>query len=88
MLQGTCLSSVLQALGRTFSTVTLKIMNVAAAESTPLEPGSTDETMNLQDEDNSPSCDESILDEDPNEEVAEEDVLAEVKLTATIRQLR
>ena len=62
MLQGTCLSSVLQALSRkiySFSTVTLKIMNVATAESTPLEPGSTDETMNLQDEDNSPSHDES-----------------------------
>ncbi len=44
--------------------------------------------MNLQDDDNSPSRDESILDEDPNEEVAEEDVLAEVKLAATIRQSR
>ncbi len=44
--------------------------------------------MNLQDEDNSPSRDKPILDEDPNEEVAEEDVLAEVKLAATIRQSR
>jgi hypothetical protein len=61
-------------------------LNLAAA--TAVEPSLTHETAseNLQDEDEDP-CDKPTLDEDPNDEVDDdEDLLAEVKLAATIRE--
>lgn len=64
-------------------------MNSAAAATAASEPNSTHETArdseDFQDEDGH-SYDKPTLDEDPIDEVGEEDVLAQVKLAATIRK--
>jgi hypothetical protein len=69
-------------------------LNLAAAASTAFEPSSTHETASedISDKDehsydkDEHSYDKPTLDEDPNDEVSQEDVLAQVKLAATIRK--
>jgi hypothetical protein len=91
MLQGTCLGSTLQALGRS-SMIRLFSTNLnlaVAAACTAAEPSRTHEPESEDLQDGDENChDKPTLDEDPNDEVVDdEEVLAEVKLAATIRKL-
>jgi hypothetical protein len=69
-------------------------LNLAAAASMAFEPSSIHETASedISDKDehsydkDEHSYDKPTLDEDPNDEVSQEDVLAQVKLAATIRK--